>query len=42
MLWFENLGFGDIAIVGEKNTSLGELFSRLGNAGVKIPGEFAT
>ena len=32
ILWFEDLGFGDLAIVGGKNASLGEHFSRLGNA----------
>lgn len=42
ILWFEDLGIGDIATVGGKNASLGELLSRLGKAGVRVPGGFAT
>lgn len=33
---------GDVATVGGKNSSLGELISQLGQAGVRVPGGFAT
>ena len=32
----------DVATVGGKNSSLGELISQLGQAGVRVPGGFAT
>ncbi len=40
--WFEQLGRGDVARVGGKNASLGELLRKLGGAGVRVPGGFAT
>lgn len=40
--WFEETGIGDIASVGGKNASLGELSRSLRSAGVKVPDGFAT
>lgn len=42
VVWFESLGMGDIERVGGKNASLGEMISNLANAGVQVPGGFAT
>jgi len=42
ILWFQELGKGDVARVGGKNASLGEMVSNLSNAGVSVPGGFAT
>jgi pyruvate,water dikinase len=39
---FERLGMGDVARVGGKNASLGEMISSLAAAGVRVPGGFAT
>lgn len=39
---FEHLGAGDVERVGGKNASLGEMISNLANAGVSVPGGFAT
>jgi pyruvate,water dikinase len=39
--WFATLGIADIAEVGGKNASLGELYSRLTQAGVRVPNGFA-
>jgi pyruvate,water dikinase len=39
---FEQLGMGDVALVGGKNASLGEMISSLAAAGVRVPGGFAT
>ncbi len=36
------LGIGDIAVVGGKNASLGEMIRNLAGLGVKVPGGFAT
>ncbi|MFK0571135.1 phosphoenolpyruvate synthase [Endozoicomonas sp.] len=36
------LGNSDVGRVGGKNASLGEMLSHLGNAGVRVPGGFAT
>jgi len=38
----ESVGRADINRVGGKNASLGELIRELGNAGVRVPGGFAT
>ena len=38
----ETLGSGDVEKVGGKNASLGEMISGLSQAGVKVPGGFAT
>ncbi|MCI9889140.1 phosphoenolpyruvate synthase [Micrococcales bacterium 31B] len=42
VMWFQDLGLGDIDQVGGKNASLGEMVSSLAHAGVKVPGGFAT
>ena len=42
VLWYENLGMGDVDRVGGKNASLGEMISNLANMGVQVPGGFAT
>lgn len=39
---FERIGIGDIESVGGKNASLGEMISGLAEAGVRVPGGFAT
>lgn len=41
-IWFEDLARGDVAIVGGKNASLGEMVQQLGQAGIKVPPGFAT
>ena len=38
----EEVGNVDVAIVGGKNASLGEMINHLSTAGVKVPGGFAT
>ena len=42
ILWFENIGRTDVASVGGKNASLGEMVRSLGAKGVKVPPGFAT
>lgn len=42
VIWYENLGMHDVNRVGGKNASLGEMISNLANAGVEVPGGFAT
>ncbi len=39
---FDNLGRGDVADVGGKNASLGEMVGHLGQRGVEVPPGFAT
>jgi pyruvate, water dikinase len=39
--WFATLGVDDVPLVGGKNASLGELYARLGPAGVRVPNGFA-
>jgi pyruvate,water dikinase len=39
--WFESLGIEDVAEVGGKNASLGELYRELTPLGVKVPNGFA-
>jgi len=39
--WFEEIGAKDIALVGGKNASLGEMIRNLGKKGVNIPTGFA-
>ncbi|MDT0184010.1 phosphoenolpyruvate synthase [Microbacterium sp. ARD31] len=41
-LWFHEIGMDDVARVGGKNASLGEMVSNLSSAGVMVPGGFAT
>ena len=42
VVWFEDLRRGDVARVGGKNASLGEMVGSLGAQGVKVPPGFAT
>lgn len=42
VLWYQELGMDDVGRVGGKNASLGEMISNLSNAGVQVPGGFAT
>lgn len=42
MRWLDELGLGDVASVGGKNASLGEMLRNLGSQGIKIPPGFAT
>lgn len=42
VIWFENLKRGDVASVGGKNSSLGEMVSTLAEKGIAVPGGFAT
>jgi pyruvate, water dikinase len=40
--WFADLRLSDLAQVGGKNASLGEMIGHLTDAGVRVPGGFAT
>ena len=40
--WFDDIGRGDVALVGGKNSSLGEMVQALANRGIKVPPGFAT
>ncbi len=42
VLWFQDLSRGDVALVGGKNSSLGEMVRQLGAKGIKVPPGFAT
>jgi pyruvate,water dikinase len=42
VLWFEQVGIGDISLVGGKNASLGEMIQQLTSKGVNVPTGFAT
>jgi pyruvate, water dikinase len=42
VLWFDELRMTDVSSVGGKNASLGEMISQLAEAGVRVPGGFAT
>ncbi len=42
VIWFEELGRADVALVGGKNASLGEMVRHLGARGVAVPPGFAT
>ena len=39
--WFNEIGLGDVASVGGKNASLGEMYRELVPCGVKVPNGFA-
>jgi pyruvate,water dikinase len=39
--WFDDIRLEDVPVVGGKNASLGELYSRLGTVGVHVPNGFA-
>jgi pyruvate,water dikinase len=42
VVWFEEVGVGDVPVVGGKNASLGEMIQRLKDKGIKVPAGFAT
>ncbi len=42
ILRFDEIGMGDLARVGGKNASLGEMVSHLASAGIRVPPGFAT
>src|SRR5688572_6697435 len=42
VVWLENLGRSDVARVGGKNASLGEMVRNLEKKGVRVPPGFAT
>ncbi|WP_404477646.1 phosphoenolpyruvate synthase [Novosphingobium sp. BL-52-GroH] len=42
ILWFDKIGIGDVASVGGKNASLGEMVRTLSAKGVRVPNGFAT
>ncbi len=39
--WFDEIGVGDVAFVGGKNASLGELYRELAPHGIRVPNGFA-
>jgi pyruvate,water dikinase len=39
--WFSEIGAADVALVGGKNASLGEMFGSLAAQGVRVPNGFA-
>ncbi len=41
ILWFDEVGIGDVPLVGGKNASLGEMIQSLSEKGVKVPNGFA-
>lgn len=41
ILWFEEIGAADAALVGRKNALLGEVIRHLGRHGVRVPAGFA-
>ena len=42
VVWFESVGRDDVALVGGKNASLGEMIAHLAAEGVRVPPGFAT
>jgi pyruvate,water dikinase len=42
VIWFDELARGDVALVGGKNSSLGEMVQQLGERGIRVPPGFAT
>lgn len=42
VIWFDELRIADVSSVGGKNASLGEMISQLTQAGLRVPGGFAT
>ena len=41
ILWFDDIGIDDVALVGGKNASLGEMYQHLTSRGVQVPHGFA-
>ena len=42
IIWFEDIGIGDVPAVGGKNASLGEMTVALSGEGIAVPPGFAT
>jgi pyruvate,water dikinase len=42
IVWLSDVGMDDVPVVGGKNASLGEMLANLADAGVTVPGGFAT
>ena len=40
ILWYKEISKNDVALVGGKNASLGEMFSQLNKKGINIPDGF--
>lgn len=40
VLWFDQVGNGDVALVGGKNASLGEMYTTLSSKGIRVPNGF--
>ena len=41
ILWFKEISIADVPLVGGKNASLGEMFSKLTDKGIRVPNGFA-
>ncbi|MEK7084615.1 MAG: PEP/pyruvate-binding domain-containing protein, partial [Patescibacteria group bacterium] len=41
ILWFKDISIADVPLVGGKNASLGEMYSKLTSKGIRIPNGFA-
>ncbi len=41
ILWFNEIGIQDVPLVGGKNASLGEMYQKLNERGIRIPNGFA-
>ncbi|RLE42084.1 phosphoenolpyruvate synthase [Candidatus Woesearchaeota archaeon] len=41
ILWFDQISNDDVGLVGGKNASLGEMYSKLTHLGIKVPNGFA-
>ena len=41
ILWFDEVGIGDVPLVGGKNASLGEMYQKLKSKGIRVPNGFA-
>jgi pyruvate, water dikinase len=41
ILWFNEIGIEDVPLVGGKNASLGEMYRKLKDKGIKVPNGFA-
>ncbi|MGB2891960.1 MAG: PEP/pyruvate-binding domain-containing protein, partial [Albidovulum sp.] len=42
LIWFDKVARGDVALVGGKNASLGEMTVALAPKGIRVPEGFAT
>ena len=41
ILWFDELDMSDVGLAGGKNASLGEMYQKMSNKGIKVPNGFA-